>query len=43
MKTMTVKSFTRADKRAALDAIQDMLRDGLISYKTSLSMKERWL
>ena len=36
-------NFNTQDKRAALDAIRDMLRDGLISYETSLKMKERWL
>ena len=35
--------MSKQDKRAALNLIQDLLRDGLISYETSLKMKERWL
>lgn len=37
-----MKRFTKQDRRAALDAIKDMLREGLISYSTSLKMRERW-
>jgi len=37
-----MKTFTKQDKRAALDAIRDMLREGLISHPTSLKMRERW-
>ena len=38
-----MKAFNKQERQAALDAIRDMLREGLISYSTSQKMKERWL
>lgn len=37
-----MKPFTKQERRAVLDAIKDMLREGIISYNTSLKMRERW-
>ena len=35
--------MSKAEKRAALNLISDLLRDGLISYNTSVKMRERWI